>query len=423
MTTEELRLKVADSVHKDFYNGLEARIFIDFLEYNQTLKGITSISQLCETQIELWSKYENNLPDIFINSRRNFQIIKEEVERLFAELERGNYSTDSFRNNWNNTISSKLTGRTNSPFFLADLSETEFLLGVYKNYNINFNGALQFILNTQNFNYNDKNFVVGYLMAYEFKFKDISHIVERKKKESRIITETQKNFNDYLSKTETQIVDYLQKANEKQTNFSKFIDELKLEKETLINSWFNEAKNTFENQNKEAVKKIEDLEKTYDEKLRLEKPAIYWKERGTYLKKQGYIALTIVLFFVIGICLTLGEILWHSPEQIFASFFGNDKSAAIRWSIVYITLISFLAFGLKALIKYMFSSFHLSRDSEERYTLTYFYLSLINEKKVSDADRTLILQSLFSRADTGLLKDDAAPTMPTTEIVSSVMRK
>jgi len=60
----------------------------------------------------------------------------------------------------------------------------------------------------------------------------------------------------------------------------------------------------------------------------------------------------------------------------------------------------------------MFSSFHLARDCEERHTLTYFYLSLLKDSKVENSDRPLIMQSLFSRADTGLLKEDSAPTMP-----------
>ena len=60
----------------------------------------------------------------------------------------------------------------------------------------------------------------------------------------------------------------------------------------------------------------------------------------------------------------------------------------------------------------MFSSFHLARDSEERHTLTYFYLSLLKESEIDPEEKKLIMQSLFSRADTGLLKEDSSPTMP-----------
>ena len=62
----------------------------------------------------------------------------------------------------------------------------------------------------------------------------------------------------------------------------------------------------------------------------------------------------------------------------------------------------------------MFSSFHLARDSDERHTLTYFYLSLLKDEnnELDKEEKQLIMQSLFSRADTGLLKEDSSPTMP-----------
>lgn len=96
------------------------------------------------------------------------------------------------------------------------------------------------------------------------------------------------------------------------------------------------------------------------------------------------------------------------------TFFSNDKSIAIRWSIIFVTFLSFLAFGIRALTKVTFSSFHLARDAEERERLTFVYLALIKDASIDKSDRQLIMQSLFSRADTGLLKDDSSPTMPGT---------
>lgn len=65
-------------------------------------------------------------------------------------------------------------------------------------------------------------------------------------------------------------------------------------------------------------------------------------------------------------------------------------------------------------IKIIFSAFHLARDSEERHTLTYFYLALLKDQnnEITKEDRQLIMQALFSRSETGLLKDDSAPKMP-----------
>jgi hypothetical protein len=128
----------------------------------------------------------------------------------------------------------------------------------------------------------------------------------------------------------------------------------------------------------------------------------------------------VVLVLIVSF--SLGELLWNTPEHIFESFFENDKSKAIRWSIIYITLISFVAFSIRALTKVMFSSFHLARDCEERHTLTYFYLSLLKESEMNNEEKHLIIQSLFSRADTGLLKDDSSPTMPN-DIVGKLFTK
>ena len=70
----------------------------------------------------------------------------------------------------------------------------------------------------------------------------------------------------------------------------------------------------------------------------------------------------------------------------------------------------------------MFSSYHLARDAEERHTLTFFYLALTKDTEVKDDDRKLILQSLFSRSDTGLLKEDSSPTMPS-DTISKIVTK
>ena len=97
------------------------------------------------------------------------------------------------------------------------------------------------------------------------------------------------------------------------------------------------------------------------------------------MKIQGWWAMGILVSLVLIVCYSLGVILWKSPDQIYLSWFNGDKSAAIRWTLIYITLLSFVAFVIKVVTKFMMSSFHIARDSEERHTLTYFYLSLLKD--------------------------------------------
>lgn len=70
----------------------------------------------------------------------------------------------------------------------------------------------------------------------------------------------------------------------------------------------------------------------------------------------------------------------------------------------------------------MFSCFHLARDSQEKHTLTYFYLSLLKDSNVDKEEKQLIMQSLFARAETWLLKEDSSPSMPN-DLVSKLLQK
>ena len=69
------------------------------------------------------------------------------------------------------------------------------------------------------------------------------------------------------------------------------------------------------------------------------------------------------------------------------------------------------------------SAFHLARDARERYQLTHVFLALAKDKAVSEEDRKIVLTALFSRADTGLLKHDASPTLPLAAILEAAKPK
>ena len=189
------------------------------------------------------------------------------------------------------------------------------------------------------------------------------------------------------------------------------IDKLKQTKDVEFNEWFEKSSEEYSQFQIDAKNKIDDLEKTYDALLRLKKPAEYWNKRAQLLKKEGQGFLYWLAGLILFGCLTLYFLLWQTPEGMLLSFIKGQASS-IKWSIIYITFISLLAYGIRSIAKAMFSSFHLARDAEEREQLTYVYLALIKESAVDENDRSLIMQSLFSRSDTGLLKEDSSPTMP-----------
>lgn len=182
------------------------------------------------------------------------------------------------------------------------------------------------------------------------------------------------------------------------------------------------------------------LKDLYTEKLKLEAPAQYWKARATRMRWAGLGWLIFsVIFFV-----AIGWVLWNNfiapstfvdakelASQVTAASAGKDSLLAyfssaknIRSLVGFSVLASLYFFVLRMLIRLTISSFHLSLDAAEREQLTYVYLALIEkgqnseQKLIQDADRTVILQSLFSRADTGLLAGDSSPTMPGADVAA-----
>ena len=100
------------------------------------------------------------------------------------------------------------------------------------------------------------------------------------------------------------------------------------------------------------------------------------------------------------------------PPDYFSKSLVNGDPLAIKGVILFGTVISFMAYLIKTFSKMTFSSFHLMRDAEERERLTMGYLALIKEGAVTEKERELILEALFSRSETGLIKHESGPTMP-----------
>jgi hypothetical protein len=202
-------------------------------------------------------------------------------------------------------------------------------------------------------------------------------------------------------------VNTLRAANAKQ---KKLIVELKdtIEKGKL--SIFDQA-DVAKNQRSQHEKEMIQISKSHNEQLEFEVPLRTWIKASKGYNKKGVVFLRLLIGLTVFSCLALVVILLQTPDTVLLMFSGTDKSAAIRWSFTFFILIGFLAYTLRAVVRAMFSSFHLARDADERALLTKYYLGLIRKGVLEPNDRAIIMQSLFSRSDTGLLKDDGSPTM------------
>ena len=179
-------------------------------------------------------------------------------------------------------------------------------------------------------------------------------------------------------------------------------------------------KQQFTTFSEESRKKLDDLEKTFTEKLRLDGPAKYWDTFADRYEKRGRTWRNWALGTAIVLVLSISVLLAKPPSWFLEPEF---TAGSIRGTVLVALAASVLIYLIRLFVKLSTSAYHLSRDARERYQLTHVFLALIKEGATNDEDRPIILQALFSRADTGLLKTDGGPTMPTGamgNIISSI---
>ena len=149
--------------------------------------------------------------------------------------------------------------------------------------------------------------------------------------------------------------------------------------------------------------KIQTLERVYQDKLRLEGPATYWKKAAADFKAQANRWTgSLILSLISGVL----------SVPLFWSWIKEEQLKTPEAIVVVGTILTVYAFLIVILSRLAFSAHHLRRDAEEREQLTHLYLSLINEKDISDESRNIILQALFSRSNTGLLRSESGPVIP-----------
>lgn len=414
MDIKDFRKLVNDSPIKDKLNNLNIGLNYPHLDSKLELKGIQFIYKFIYDQVIGWNNIDN-IPEYLVHSKRHFETLKGRIIGLTEYFKENNIN--QFDNQWNQLTNELPNPRfqNNHYVFLIDAPETDFLIKInIKNKNYT-EGAIDYLTGiATNFNKGTVYFT-GVLFAYEFKNQKESEILHRRNNEKISLGQIREKYNNYIGEAEQQLNANLSDAKENLTSHFETVDKLKEEKNKSFEDWFKNTGEEFDNFYLTAQDSIKINEELYREKLRLEAPADYWKKRAIQLKTEGDKYLNWLIKTSVTAAILLFILLMSLGTKYFEEAF-NDRIKGIKWSIILITIVSLLAFTIKILSKMTFSSFHLSRDAEEREQLTHFYLALKKDTEIEPEERQLILQSLFSRADTGLLKDDSSPTMPTSII-------
>lgn len=160
----------------------------------------------------------------------------------------------------------------------------------------------------------------------------------------------------------------------------------------------------------ESEKKLHATEKTYDEKLALQAPVKYWKDkrRAHYITAVVFGSSFVVSLFVAAWLLWLALHGWLIP--ILQS--ATDTKTPF-WAVGFLIAgASFLIWPVRILSRLLLSNLHLAADAEQRATMANTYLSLLrSDDGLPPDDRKLILERLFGSVSTGIVRDDASPNL------------
>jgi hypothetical protein len=172
----------------------------------------------------------------------------------------------------------------------------------------------------------------------------------------------------------------------------------------------------------------------YSEQLKLQAPVTLWKSRATEYStsSRGRLVVAIVTG-IVGLVATV-FVTWSTfvlARRMFASATFGDvpvDANGLRVTFHYELLIATAAtllfltmflWALRIVVRMYMTEHHLAIDAKARATLVETYLSLTKEGGASDADRAIILASLFRPVTDGMVKEDAMPMLSPAAILSA----
>ena len=240
-------------------------------------------------------------------------------------------------------------------------------------------------------------------------FKTNHHSLSRFKRNnttSNLYSAMENNINESINEIINSKNDYINFMNEEKDNYITFKNE---EKEKFDN-WFTKSDEEYNDFMNNSRKDLSNLEKTYSEKLKVEEPSKFMLEKSNEYKRKtihwaiAIVVLSVILLFLLGFILS--PKIEFGKKIITVNLFSTEMP--VYSSIIILSMICLIIYVIRIFIKIMMSSKHLSEEYRQKYVLTYFYLSLVNSGNLDEKLGNIILSLLFTKADTGLIKNDSS---------------
>lgn len=377
---------------------------------NKKIKNTQQLIEYLTKEREFWDYQGVNNNPIVSSYKNAYSKSLTDIENAIKQL--GTNKSTALANFKNAINSAKNTCVINSETQLAKLFKK------FKDKNSYFFQGFENAItgNPYASNYNQNGWFEGFYfgMQYRNAIKSIEDYVQQY---HTTYEEAVNNAEKQLSSIVENYTSLLHTQEQKITELWSKNDEVLSNQKKDIDSYFETKKQELDDYLQEKENKLVDLENTYDQKLKLSKPAEYWNKMATYYTNNGTKWLIISLVIAI---ITIGGLIAFIALTPSLFDYNGDWYLIFKNTALLTVITSIAIYILRIIVKLCMSSTHLARDSKEREQLAYFYLALSKDGEVTDKERAIILNALFSRSDTGLLKGDSAPVMSTnvTDIIN-----
>ena len=389
--------------------------FIINFNENEAIFTFDELERIINSNFTYWSSINDIAPNNFMSNWQDLKHKFNVINKYLFELEELNIDDINYQI-YNNLSSDREYGEQDKTIYKlsiaspidrgSEIRKIKSFVSFYTQQNQN-----NLVEAIKSYIYLSKNpsYIGSYFSnSYEYKFypalfllrKNFSNIKENLSDfETNIVAPITNKLRDISIQSDKQyreITSFTEdKHNEIQKQFDKKVSEF-TEFQKSLNEWQEEKQN-----------KLNDLQETYKNKLSLEAPEQLWNERAVEHQKRA----TRWTYFLIGAALALISALVLLVIVIHDYSLNIIKKDLpfISESFILISVISFFIYIIRVLIKIVMSNHHLATEYKQKAALTRFYQALTYAgTDIDKEERLIIIHSLFSRVETGLVKIDAS---------------
>lgn len=173
-----------------------------------------------------------------------------------------------------------------------------------------------------------------------------------------------------------------------------------------------------------AVGEIDQTRRTYEEFMNLKAPVQYWEDKAKKHRKSSDSYASSLLIYSVFSFIFLGLGLYNLADHL-VQIATSDKPPAVYFVLVSvgIVLTTIIFWVARILTRLFLSQHHLAIDAEERAVMVQTYLAMTATNVASTDERAIVLSSLFRPTADGIVKDDGAPDLGPSALLSRLVQR